>query len=41
LPLYFIVWLISTLPPCLIDPIMSLLPAKPSTDQQKQNKMKI
>lgn len=32
-PLYFVVWLISALPPCLIDPIMALLPAKPSSTQ--------
>jgi len=28
-PLYFVVWLISALPPCLIDPIMARLPSKP------------
>lgn len=29
-PLYFVVWLLGTLPPCVTDPIVSRLPAKSS-----------
>lgn len=33
-PLYWLVWLISCLPPCLTDPIFARLPSKPSEQQQ-------
>jgi short-subunit dehydrogenase len=33
-PLYFIVWLMSCLPPSIIDPIFSRLPQKPNSNQQ-------
>lgn len=34
-PLYFIVWLMSCLPPSIIDPIFSRLPQKPNSNMQK------
>ncbi len=37
-PLYFVVWLISCLPPGLTDPIFARLPSKPSTQQQNDSK---
>lgn len=36
LPLYLVVWLISALPPFIIDPIMALLPSKPNEKQQQE-----
>jgi short-subunit dehydrogenase len=30
LPLYLVIWLLALLPPCLTDPLFSLLPQKPS-----------